>query len=95
MRIFAVIALTTHAVTYSMFENPPLMLMISSLVAVVLYPIVGVGTIYFRYRGVDQRIVPGRLNSSLLWICGLFVIVVPPLVAIFSLALKNGWIKLS
>lgn len=95
MRIFAVVALTTHAVTYSMFENPPLMLMISSLVAVVLYPIVGVGTIYFRYRGVDQRIAPGRVNSSLLWICGLFVIVVPPLVAIFSLALKNGWISLS
>lgn len=36
-----------------------------------------------------------RVNSSLLWVCGLFVIVVPPLVAIFSLALKNGWIKLS
>ncbi len=94
MRVFAVVALATHVLAYSMFENPPLMLMISSLVAVVLYPIVGVGTIYFRYRRVDQRIMPGRVNSALLWICGVVVIAIPPLVALFSWALKNRWIVL-
>ena len=94
MRVFAVVALATHVLAYSMFENPPLMLMISSLVSVVLYPIVGVGTIYFRYRRVDERIMPGRVNSVLLWICGVVVIGVPPLVALFSWALKNRWIVL-
>ena len=40
--------LTMGTLTYCVLENPPLMLIISGFVAVVLYPVFGLGTLYLR-----------------------------------------------
>jgi hypothetical protein len=55
----------------AVFENPPVMLMISSMMGVAVYPALGLGTLYLRYRKVDSRIHPTRLTTSCvmgLWI---------------------------
>ncbi len=91
-RIFVVVALSLHALTYSMFENPPFMLMIASLVAVALYPVLGLGTIYLRYREVDSRILPGRLTTCWLWVCGIALAAISPAAALYALALEYGWL---
>jgi hypothetical protein len=77
---------------YSLFTNPPLMLMIASLVSVVLYPALALGTIWLRHRGVDSRIRPSRPTTVFLWICGILLALISPLVVLYALALKNGWV---
>jgi len=91
IRITIIVVLILNTYAYFLFEDPPLMLMITGFVAVFMYPAVGLGTIYFRYRGVDQRIVPGKLITALLWICGLALGVISPLMAVASLSIKMGW----
>ncbi len=93
-RIFVVITLTLYSLTYALFEDPPAMLMISSMVAVVLYPVLGLGTLYLRYRDVDPRILPGKLTTFWLWVCALALAVISPAAALFALALKQGWIAI-
>lgn len=93
-RIFAVASLTLHAVTYSLFENPPLMLMITSIVAVLLYPVIGLGTVYLRYRDVDRRIAPGRAVSIWLWVCGIALALISPAAIFLVMAIQNGWITI-
>ena len=94
IRIFAVVSLGLHSITYSLFEDPALMLMISSLVAVVLYPVLGLGTIYLRYREVDERIVPGKWTTAWLWVCGVALALISTVAALLALALKNEWISI-
>lgn len=93
-RIFSVASLTLHAVTYSLFENPPLMLMISSTVAVLLYPVIGLGTVYLRYRDVDRRIAPGRVASFWLWVCAIALALISPAAVLLALAIRIGWIAI-
>ena len=93
-RIFTITSLTLHAVTYSLFKNPPLMLMITSIVSVLLYPVIGLGTIYLRYRDVDQRIAPGKAISVWLWGCGIALALISPAAILLALALRTGWITI-
>jgi Mn2+/Fe2+ NRAMP family transporter len=62
-RIFAVVSLTLYTLIYALFENPPVMLMISSMMGVAVYPVLGLGTLYLRHRKVDSRIHPTRLTT--------------------------------
>ena len=94
MRIYIVFGLVVGTLTYCLLENPPLMLIISGFVAVILYPVFGLGTLYLRYRGVDPRIRPGPVTTTCLWISGLTIAVLSPAAALLVLALKQGWISI-
>ena len=94
IRIFTVASLTLHVVTYSLFRNPPLMLMITSIVAVLLYPVIGLGTVYLRYRDVDPRIAPGKAVSIWLWTCGIALALISPFAILLALAIESGWISI-
>ena len=93
IRILMVVSLTTGTIMYKLFENPPVMLMISSLVAVVFYPVLALGTIWLRHRGVDRRVLPSIPTTVFLWICGLVLAVTTPLLVGYALALRYGWVK--
>jgi len=92
IRVLICVALVTATVMYSLFTNPPFMLMISSLVSVVFYPSLALGTIWLRHRRVDPRILPSTPTTIFLWICGLALAVISPLVVLYALALKNKWL---
>ena len=95
MRILIVVTLGLYSFSYSLFENPPLMLMMSSMIAVLMYPIQGLGALYLRYHEVDKRILPGRLTTSWLWICGIAMALISPGAALLVLAISQGWIQMS
>ena len=92
IRILICVSLVTGTTMYSMFTNPPLMLMIASLVSVVFYPALALGTIWLSHRGVDERIRPSKPTTIFLWICGLALAVISPMVVLYALALKTGWL---
>ena len=69
-------------------------MMISSLVSVVFYPVLALGTLWLRHRKVDSRILPSPATTVFLWICGLILAVTSPLVVCYALALKTGWVRL-
>ena len=95
IRIFTVVMLVMFSIAYWLFENPPQMLAItSSLVAAVMYPILGLGAIYLRYRRVDPRIAPGSWTTGWLWICGLGLAVISPGGILLTLAIKFEWISI-
>ncbi|MCH2373728.1 MAG: hypothetical protein MK538_06065 [Planctomycetes bacterium] len=54
----------------------------------ILYPILGVGTLYLRDRRLDSRIRPGRTATAWLWICGLAVAVISPAAVLNALLLQ-------
>jgi len=95
MRILIVVTLGLYSFSYSLFENPPLMLMMSSMIAVLMYPVQGLGALYLRYHEVDKRILPGRLITSWLWICGIAMALISPGAALLALAISQGWIQMS
>ena len=45
------------------------MVSISHLVGAIKYPIIAGGTIYLRYKHLDQRVTPLSLANSFLWLC--------------------------
>ena len=93
IRIFTVVMLVMFSIAYWLFENPPQMLAItSSLIAAVMYPILGLGALYLRYRRVDPRIAPGSWTTAWLWICGLGLAVISPGGILLTLAIKFEWI---
>jgi Mn2+/Fe2+ NRAMP family transporter len=93
IRIFIIVSLVLYATAYWLFENPPQMLLItSSVIAALMYPIIGFGTLYLRYCDVDARIVPGRLTTLWLWICGVALIVISPSGILLALMIQFGWI---
>ena len=95
IRILIVVALGLYSFSYSLFENPPLMLMMSSMIAVLMYPIQGLGALYLRYHDVDKRILPGQLTTGWLWICGIAMALISPGAALLALAISQGWIEMS
>lgn len=92
--IFTAASLTIHVVTYSLFKNPTLMLMITSIVAVMLYPVIGLGTLYLRYRDVDKRIAPGKVASFCLWFCGIALALISPAAILLALAIEYEWLAI-
>ncbi len=93
IRIFVVVALLLYCIAYGLFENPPQMLLVtSSLIAAVMYPVLGLGTLYLRYRKVDARIIPGGPTTAWLWVCGMILTVVSPAGILLTIAIGAGWI---
>ena len=95
IRIFVVVSLAFYAVAYWIFENPPQMLLVtSSLIAAVMYPVLGLGTLYLRHRTLDPRITPGVPVTAWLWVCGLILAAISPAGILLALAIGSGWINL-
>ena len=89
IRIFVIVSLIMYSIAFWLFENPPQMLIItSSILAAIFYPTLGLGVIYLRHRKMDPRVVPGRLATILLWICGLTLAVLSPGGIIVTLLIK-------
>ena len=94
IRIFVVVTLSLNSVAYWLFENPPQMLLVtSSLIAAVMYPVLGLGTLYLRYRRVDPVVGPSGPTSVWLWVCGLILTVVSPAGVLLAIAIGAGWVS--
>jgi Mn2+/Fe2+ NRAMP family transporter len=94
IRIFVVVSLILFSIAYWLFQNPPKMLIFtSSIIGALMYPILGLGAIYLRYRQVDQRIVPSKLTTGWLCVCGIALAIISPGGAILALAIEFGWIS--
>ena len=94
IRIFVVVALVLYAVAYWLFENPPQMLLVtSSLIAAVMYPVLGLGTLYLRYRKVHPEIAPGKPTTAWLWACALILTIVSPAGILLAIAIGAGWVN--
>ena len=94
IRVFVVLVLILYSIAYWLFENPPQMLLVtSSLIAVVMYPALGLGTLYLRYRRIDPGIAPGRPVTIWLWVCSLVLTVVSPAGILLALVIGAGWVS--
>ncbi len=95
IRVFVVVSLVLYSAAYWLFENPPRMLLVtSSLIAAVMYPVLGLGALYLRHRRVDPAVAPGRAVTAWLWMCAAVLMVVSPLGIILALAIGSGWIRI-
>jgi Mn2+/Fe2+ NRAMP family transporter len=92
IRILVVVLLVAFVSAYSFFENPPMMLIVASLYTVVLYPVLGVGALYVRYRLIDRRVVAGHFSTGLLWVCGLALAIISPATLLLALLIRQGWL---
>ena len=89
IRFFTVLYVAMYSLAYWLFENPPAMLLVTnSILGAAMYPVLGLGTIYLRYREVDKRILPGKLTTTWLWICGIALAVISPGGVLLLIALK-------
>ncbi len=94
IRIFVVVSLLMYSVAYWLFENPPQMLLVtSSLIAAVMYPVLGLGTLYLRHRKVDARIAPSGPTTAWLWVCALILTFVSPAGILLAIAIGSGWVS--
>ena len=94
IRVFVVVSLILYSIAYWLFENPPQMLIISSsLIAAVMFPVLGLGVLYLRHRKLDSRIVPGPLITGWLWVCAIVLAVVSPVGVLIALAIQAGWLS--
>ena len=76
-----------------MFVNPPQMLLVtSSLIAAVMYPVLGLGTLYLRHRKVAPGIAPSRPTTIWLWVCAIVLTVISPAGILLALAIGAGWV---
>lgn len=75
----AILAWAIPAIWATLFlcvENPALMVFLGGLATVVILLIVVVAAIFFRYRRLDQRLLPTRLYDVCLWISSISIVVV-------------------
>ncbi len=94
IRVFVAVSLTLYCIAYWLFENPPKMLLVtSSLIAAVMYPVLGIGTLYLRHREIPPAIAPGRSTTAWLWVCALVLAVVSPAGILLAIAIQAGWIR--
>ena len=93
IRVFVVTALVLYCIAYWLFEDPPQMLLVtSSLIAAVMYPVLGLGTLYLRHRRIPPGIAPGRPVTVWLWVCALVLTFVSPAGILLAIAIQAGWI---
>jgi Mn2+/Fe2+ NRAMP family transporter len=79
IRVFIVASLTLFAIAFWLFEDPPAMLLVtSSLMAALMYPILGIGVLYLRHCKIDARIAPGLVTTGWLWVCAVALTVISP-----------------
>ena len=95
IRVFIVVSLAMSCIAYWLFQNPPKMLAITStVIAALMYPILGLGVLYLRHCKVDRRIVPGTRTTVWLWVCGISLAVISPGGILLALAIESGWISI-
>ena len=75
LRIYALIYPLGQAMCYFAMKNPVWLLTMGHMVGAITYPLIAAGTIYLRYKHLDQRIAPGRLASFTLWFCFIIMLV--------------------
>ena len=93
IRVFVVTALVLYCIAYWLFEDPPQMLLVtSSLIAAVMYPVLGLGTLYLRHWRIPPEIAPGRPVTVWLWVCALVLTFVSPAGILLAIAIQAGWI---
>lgn len=93
IRVFVAVSLGLYCIAYWLFENPPQMLLItSSLIAAVMYPILGLGTLYLRHRRIPRVIAPGPAVTTWLWICAVVLTLLSPAGILLAIAIQAGWI---
>ncbi len=56
LRGYAVVLPLAQALCYFFFQNPVWMLIVSNVVGAFMFPIIAAGTIYLRYKHLDQRV---------------------------------------
>ncbi len=94
IRVFIVVSLVLYAVAYWLFENPPQMLLVtSSLIGAVMYPVLGLAALYLRYRKIDPGIAPSRPTTAWLWVCAMVLTVVSPSGILLAIAIGAGWVS--
>jgi len=95
IRIFLLVSLALYAAAYWLFEDPPQMLKVtSSFIAAIMFPIMGVSTLYLRYAKVDPSITPSPWTTAWLWVSSLALIVISPGGILLAWAVQLGWISL-
>ena len=68
-RWWAVISPLVTSMAYFYFQNPVWMLTLGHLFGAIKFPLIAGGTIYLRYRHLDQRLAPSKLTDVTLWFC--------------------------
>ncbi len=76
IRIVTVVNPLLWAFFYSRIQNPPLMLVINSIVGMLLFPSITFGVLWYRYRGIDKRIAPTWRGDLIMWSCGLGIFLI-------------------
>ncbi|MGQ0636954.1 MAG: Nramp family divalent metal transporter [Planctomycetaceae bacterium] len=95
IRAFVVFLLVVYCIAYWLFENPPQTLLVtSSLIGAIMYPVLGLGALYLRHHKVDPRITPSLATTGWLWICALALAVISPGGILLALAVQFGWITI-
>jgi Mn2+/Fe2+ NRAMP family transporter len=67
LRIWAVVSPLVTSGAYFYFQNPVWMLQMGHLFGAIKFPIIAAGTIYLRYKHLDQRVKPSVTTDVLLW----------------------------
>lgn len=88
IRVFIIVSLILFVAAYWAFQNPPLMIIITSMASAVLYPTLGLGALYLRRRRLDPRILPGRATTFWLRVCALAVAIISPSAVLIALVLR-------
>ena len=74
LRVWAVVSPLVTSLAYFFFQNPVWMLTIGHLFGAIKFPLIAGGTLYLRYRHLDQRLKPSLKTDLLLWFCFLLMI---------------------
>ena len=64
-----VFLLFLYSVLYLLFVSPVFMVILGGISQACMLPIIGISTIYLRYKHVDPAIQPGITADILLWVC--------------------------
>ncbi len=74
LRVWAVVSPLVTSMAYFFFQNPVWMLTMGHLFGAIKFPLIAGGTLYLRYRHLDQRLKPSLKTDLLLWFCFLLLI---------------------
>ncbi len=90
LRGYAVVLPLAQALCYFFFQNPVWMLIVSNVVGAFMFPIIAAGTIYLRYKHLDQRVAPSRLANFTLWLSFIIMLVLAVWILYLSYIVKNA-----
>jgi Mn2+/Fe2+ NRAMP family transporter len=68
VKLFCVILPTIALGVFVLFPNPVQLVLLSGAMQAVMLPMLSATAIYFRYRRCDERVMPGKLWDTALWL---------------------------